>query len=70
MYQHREHHSDQLVRSGQDGLLVDESFFSSFEVVRAKDGIGNDHLGRHKPDDPAKMTIFPLADLALSLVLA
>ncbi len=70
MYQHREHHSDQLVRGGKNGHLVDESFFPSFQVVRAKNGIVDNHLGGHEPDDSPKMAISPLADFALSLVLA
>ena len=70
VYQHREHHSDQLVRSGQDGHLVYESVFSSFKVVRAKDLVVDNHLGRHEPDNPAEVAIPPLADFALSLILA
>ena len=70
VYQHRKHHPDQLVRSGQDGLLIDEPFFPSFEIVRAENRIGDNHLGRHEPDNPAEMTISSLADFALPFVLA
>ena len=70
VHQHRKHHSDQLVRGGQDGLLVDEPLFSSFEVVGAKDLVGDNHFGCHEPDDSAEMTISSLADFALPFVLA
>jgi len=52
----------------KDRHLVDESIFPSFEVVGAEDLVGDDHLRRHEPNDPSKMAIPPLADLALSLV--
>ena len=56
------------MRSGQDGLLVYESLFSSFEVVGAKDLVGDNHCGCHEPDDSAEMTISSLADFALPCV--
>jgi len=54
----------------KDRHLVNESFFSSPEVVGAEDLVGDDHLRRHEPDDPPEMAVPPLADLALPLVFA
>ena len=47
--EHRKHYSDELMSSGKNGLLVDEAFFSSLEVVCAKDLVGDDDPDCHKP---------------------
>jgi len=68
VYQHGKHHPYQLMRRRKDRHLVNESVFSSLEIVGTEDLVGDDHLRRHEPDDPSEMAVSSLADLALSLV--
>ena len=70
MAQHCEDHTNEFMRRGQYCLLIRQTFLSPFEEVGPEGFIVGNGPGRHEPDDPPEMAISPLADLALSLVLA